>query len=127
MSSQKKIITVFGATGNQGGSVVKSILQDPKAAAQFHIRAVTRDVTKPKAKELEQLGAEPIVADLDKPETLGPAVKGAWGVYGVTDYWHILDAAREEQQGKNIADACKQEGVQFLIFSSLMSAKKSEQ
>lgn len=56
--SAKKIIVVFGATGGQGGSVVRSILGDPKAASQFSIRAVTRDVTKPAAKDLEAKGCE---------------------------------------------------------------------
>ncbi len=56
--ASKKVLVVFGATGVQGGSVVKSILNDPKAASQFQIRAVTRDSSKPKAKELASKGAE---------------------------------------------------------------------
>lgn len=56
--ASKKVLVVFGATGSQGGSVVKSILNDSKAAEQFHIRAVTRDPTKPNAKKLADQGAE---------------------------------------------------------------------
>lgn len=56
--ASKKILVVFGATGSQGGSVVTSILNDSKAAEQFHIRAVTRDPTKPNAKKLADQGAE---------------------------------------------------------------------
>jgi len=58
--SDKKIITVFGATGAQGGSVVKALLTDPKTKAEWHVRAVTRDVTKPSAQALKDLGAEPV-------------------------------------------------------------------
>lgn len=54
----KQIIVVFGATGKQGGSVVKTILADKKAASKFHVKAVTRDVNKDSAKALSALGAE---------------------------------------------------------------------
>ena len=47
-----EIITVFGATGNQGGSVVDAVLNDPALSSRFTIRAVTRDASKPAAKEL---------------------------------------------------------------------------
>lgn len=58
--SNKKIIVVFGATGAQGGSVVKSILGDSRVKGDWHVRAVTRDVTKPSAQALKDLGAEPV-------------------------------------------------------------------
>lgn len=54
----KQTIVVFGATGKQGGSVVKSLLKDPKSASKFHVRAVTRNTSKESAKALETLGAE---------------------------------------------------------------------
>jgi hypothetical protein len=54
----KKVVVVFGATGKQGGSVVKSILGDPKSASQFSIRAITRDTSKPAAQELTKQGCE---------------------------------------------------------------------
>ena len=54
----KQTIVVFGATGKQGGSVVKSLLKDPKTASKFHVKAVTRDVNKDSAKLLSSLGAE---------------------------------------------------------------------
>ncbi len=65
--ASKKVLVVFGATGSQGGSVVKSILGDPKAAEQFHIRAVTRDPTKPNAKKLADQGAELISVGSPNP------------------------------------------------------------
>lgn len=54
----KKIVVVFGATGVQGGSVVKSLLDDPRAVEQFKVRAVTRDPSKPNAKALAEKGVE---------------------------------------------------------------------
>lgn len=67
-SDGKKIIVVFGATGVQGGSVIKSILGDSKAAAQFKIRAVTRDPSKPSAKALADQGCELVsVCLIDSP------------------------------------------------------------
>lgn len=56
--SGKKTILVFGGTGGQGGSVVKTLLKDPQMMAEWHIKAVTRDVTKPAAKALAEQGVE---------------------------------------------------------------------
>jgi len=53
-----KILTVFGATGNQGGSVIKNILSHPQLSKTYKIRAVTRDVSKPAAITLKEKGAE---------------------------------------------------------------------
>ena len=60
----KRTIVIFGATGKQGGSIVKAILADPKAASQFHVKAVTRDPTKGSAKSLAALGAEVVAVSL---------------------------------------------------------------
>lgn len=56
--AQKKILVVFGATGAQGGSVIRTILADKKAASDFALRAVTRDTSKPSAKALTERGVE---------------------------------------------------------------------
>lgn len=53
-----KIITVFGATGNQGGSVVESLLNDRKILQEYKIRGITRDTSKPAAQELAKKGVE---------------------------------------------------------------------
>lgn len=53
-----KILTVFGATGNQGGSVIRAVLNDPTLSKEFKIRGITRDVTKPAAKALSTQGVE---------------------------------------------------------------------
>ncbi|KAL8703410.1 MAG: hypothetical protein Q9201_003413 [Fulgogasparrea decipioides] len=101
----KRIITVFGATGKQGGSVVKSILQDSGASSQFHVKAVTRNPNKEGAKQLASLGAE--LGDLNDKESLHTAIRGSYGVFSVTNFWELFRAEAEETQGKNVADVCK--------------------
>ncbi|QSZ37491.1 hypothetical protein DSL72_008589 [Monilinia vaccinii-corymbosi] len=118
--TSKKVIVVFGATGAQGGSVVQSILSDPKLKESWTVRGVTRDVTKPSAKKLEALGAETVAADLNDAESLKAALKGAYAVFAVTNFWESQSADVEKKQGAAIADAAKEAGVQHFIWSSLL-------
>ncbi|KAF4633951.1 hypothetical protein G7Y89_g4160 [Cudoniella acicularis] len=120
----KKILVVFGATGNQGGSVVRSILSDPKTAAEYTVRAVTRDPSKPAAQELAALGAEVVAGDLDDEASLEKVIAGADSVFSVTNFWEKVSAEVEIKQGKNVADASKKAGVQHLIWSSLLNVTK---
>ncbi|PVH71702.1 putative NmrA-like family domain-containing protein 1 [Cadophora sp. DSE1049] len=117
----KKVLVVFGATGVQGGSVVKAILGDSKMRENWTVRGVTRDVTKPSSKALESLGAETVAADLNNASTLQNALKGAYAVYAVTNYWESHSAEVEMKQGKAMADAAKEAGVQHFVWSSLMN------
>ena len=118
------VITVFGATGNQGGSVIAALLDSPALAAQYTIRGVTRDPTKPSAQKLAAKGVEPIKADLNDPASLKAAVAGASAVFAVTNYWDTMSKSTEETQGKNIVDACVAARVQHLVWSSLPNATK---
>ncbi|RAO67077.1 uncharacterized protein BHQ10_003089 [Talaromyces amestolkiae] len=121
-----EIITVFGATGNQGGSVVDAILNDPALSSRYMIRAVTRDASKPSAKELAaKAGVEVVTADLSSSASLHNVISGAHTVFLVTDFWQQMSLPAEVQQGKNVTDACKTAGVQHLIFSSLIDAKEA--
>lgn len=141
--THKKVLVVFGATGKQGGSVVKSVLGDPKTAALFSVRAITRDPSKPSAQELTKVGCECVSvsvarhnrvcekltdavtqADVDDKASLRTALDGAYAVYAVTNFWEKKSAAAEVQQGKNIADVAKECGVQHLIWSSLLNITK---
>ena len=63
--SPSKLITIFGATGNQGGSVVKSILAHPTLSKEYKVRAITRDPSKPNAQALAAKGVEPVKADME--------------------------------------------------------------
>ncbi|VUC35233.1 unnamed protein product [Clonostachys rosea] len=120
-----KILAVFGATGIQGGSVIKAVLADPVLSKEYTIRGITRDVTKPSAKVLADQGVEMVAADMNSIETARPAVEGAHSVFLVTDYWEKCDHELELSQGKAVADACKAAGVKHLIFSSLINVTEA--
>src|SRR5215510_593646 len=115
--ADKKIIAVVGATGVQGGGLCRAILAD--AASGFACRAVTRDPGKDKAKALASAGAEVVKADLDDVESLKKAFAGAYGVYGVTNFWEHFSGEKEKAQAKNIAEAAKAVGVKHVIWSTL--------
>jgi len=124
MSSDKKIIAVMGATGTQGGGVLRSLIKD----GTFAVRAVTRNPGSPAAQELTSLGAQVVKADLDDTQSLTEAFKGCYGVFGVTDFWalftlHNYDQAQtavhETQHGKNLVDAAKAADIQYFVWSTL--------
>jgi uncharacterized protein YbjT (DUF2867 family) len=115
--ADKKIIAVMGATGSQGGGLVRAIQSDP--AGGFTARAITRDSNSDKAKALKALGAEVVTADIDNVESLKKAFAGAYGVYGVTFFWAHFSPEKENQGARNIAAAAKAAGVQHVIWSTL--------
>jgi len=114
-SDPKNLIAVTGATGLQGGSVIRFLLDD----GGFAVRAVTRNVESPKAKELAAKGVEVVQANQDDPASLKKAFEGAYGVFGLTTFWEHFDMDKETQQGKNLVDAAKAAGVQHFVWSSL--------
>lgn len=113
----KKIITVFGATGAQGGGLARAILQDSNSA--FGVRAVTRDPNSDKAKELAQLGAELVAADIDDPQAVENALKDAYGAFFVTFFWAHYSAEKEKAEAAIFANAARQAGLQHVIWSTL--------
>ncbi|KAF2621513.1 NmrA family transcriptional regulator [Macroventuria anomochaeta] len=119
-----KLITVFGATGNQGGSVIKHLLADSTLSKTFKIRGITRDVSKPAAQALAKQGVEMRTADLSDKSSVTEALQGSDTVFLVTNYWESAKYDVEFGQGKNVADAAKELGVQHLIFSSLLHVGK---
>lgn len=120
--SDKKIIAVLGATGSQGGSLCRAILDDPSGG--FACRAITRDPGKDQAKALAERGAEVVAADIDDVESLKKAFEGAHGVYAVTNFWEHFSADKEKQQAKNIADAAKAAGVKHVVWSTLEDTRE---
>lgn len=119
------VLVVFGATGQQGGSVIRTVLHDPKLSKAYKVRAVTRDVTKPAARALADQGAEVISGDADTKASLTDAMRNAHTVFAVTAT--IYDEKlyeRELDQGKAMADAAVAAGVEYFIFSSLSHVGK---
>jgi uncharacterized protein YbjT (DUF2867 family) len=119
-----KVLTVFGATGNQGGSVVNNVLSNSKLSSEYKLRGITRDPSKPNAKKLSDKGVEMVSADMNDKATLQKAISGSTAVFAVTNYWDAQSKQTEIQQGKNIADVCKEEGVKHLIWASLPHVTK---
>ena len=120
--ADKKIIAVVGATGSQGGGLVRAILNDPKGG--FGVRAIVRDVNSLKAKELAKLGAEVVPGDVDDVESLKKAFKGAYGAFCVTFYWAHMSPDREIANAKALATAAKAAGIQHAIWSTLEDVRK---
>lgn len=112
-----KIIAVVGATGAQGGGLVRSILADTSGG--FVVRALTRNPYSEKAKALAALGADVRAVDADQPETLAPAFAGAYGVFCLTNFWEHFSPERELAQAEAQARAAKAAGVQHAIWSTL--------
>ncbi|MCW3119905.1 MAG: nucleoside-diphosphate sugar epimerase [Chitinophagaceae bacterium] len=118
----KKIIVVFGATGAQGGGLAHAILNDKNS--EFAVRAVTRDPSSAKAKELAKMGAEVVAADIDDKAGLERALTGAYGAYFVTFFWVHLSAEKETAEAKNMAEAAKTAGLKHVIWSTLEDVRK---
>ncbi|KAF2269343.1 NmrA family transcriptional regulator [Lojkania enalia] len=119
-----KIITVFGSTGNQGGSVVRAILGHPELSKTWKIRGISRNPSKPDAQAMIAQGVEMVQADLNSRESIVAAIRGSNAVFGVTNYWEKASLEYEVTQGKNLADASKEAGVEHLIWSSLPYVSK---
>jgi uncharacterized protein YbjT (DUF2867 family) len=107
-SNRKKLIAVIGATGQQGGSVVRAL----QAQGQFTVRALTRNPGKHRG-----LADEVVEADLDRPETLEAAFAGAHGVFLVTNFWE--PDTDEVKQATAAVRAAKEAGVKHFIWSTL--------
>lgn len=120
--SEKKIIAVVGATGAQGGGLVRAILSDPSGG--FAARALTRNVNSDKAKELAKLGAEVVAADVDSEESLKKAFQGAYGAYCVTFFWEHFSPEKELAQATAMAKAAKDARMRHVIWSTLEDTRK---
>src|SRR5215471_18979320 len=119
MSDPDKTILVTGATGRQGGAVIRHLL--PK---EWKLRALTRNPSGPAARSLIRQGLEVVQGDLEDPASLEPAVRRAYGIYSVQDYWTV-GAKREVLQGKNLANAAKKASVEHFVYSSVGGAERN--
>src|SRR5262249_13848024 len=124
--TDKKVIAVIGATGQQGGGLARAILADPDH--QFAVRALARNPRSTKAQELAAAGAEVVEADLNDQDSVVRAFQGAYGAYVMTNYWvertpeqeaAQTRAEMELQQAEIAAWAAKAAGVEHVVWSTL--------
>ena len=124
--TEKKIIAVVGATGAQGGGLVRAILADP--AGPFTARALTRNADSPVARDLASNGAEVVEADLDDEGSLRKAFGGAYGAYVVTNFWASRTPEQEQarsraqmelDQAAAAARAARDAEVRHVVWSTL--------
>lgn len=118
----KKIIAVIGATGAQGGSLVRAILADK--GGEYTARAITRHPEGDKGRALAAQGAEVVGADLDDAASLAAAFAGAHGAFCVTNFWEHFSPEKELAQARNLAGAAKAAGVKHVIWSTLEDTRK---
>ena len=118
----KKTIAVVGATGAQGGGLVRAILADPSGG--FAARAVTRDPASGKAKPLAQQGAEVVAANVNDKAALRKSFEGAHGVFCVTFFWDHFSPEKEQAEARAMAEAAKEAGVKHVIWSTLEDTRQ---
>jgi uncharacterized protein YbjT (DUF2867 family) len=114
-----RTVLVSGATGRQGGAVIRHLL-----LKGWKCRALTRNPSSYAAQDLARQGVELVQADLEDPVSLEGAARGVYGLYSVQDYWAV-GAKREVQQGKNLADAARKAGVEHFVYSSVGGAERN--
>ena len=119
--ADEKTILVTGATGAQGGSVVRHLLK----GGRFKVRGLTRKPESERASAMVQAGAETVRGDLGNTESLKAAMKDCYGVFGVTNFWEHFD--KEAFHGKNLIDAVKESEIRHFVFSTLPPAQKLSQ
>ncbi len=120
--AQRRIIAVVGATGAQGGGLVRAILDDPEGG--YAARAITRNAGSEKANALAERGAEVAQADLDDAESVKRAFAGAHGAYCVTNFWEHFSAEKEQAQARNMAEAARAAGLEHVIWSTLEDTRR---
>jgi uncharacterized protein YbjT (DUF2867 family) len=113
----KKIIAVIGATGAQGGGLVRAIAADKDGP--FAARALTRNPASDKARALAALGVEVVAGDADDAPSLDGAFAGAHGAFCVTNFWEHFSVDREGVQAAAMARATRRAGLKHVVWSTL--------
>ncbi|MDH5624905.1 MAG: NmrA/HSCARG family protein [Nitrospira sp.] len=115
MTDSKTLIVVFGATGRQGGGVLKAL----RAQGQFRVRAVTRSLNRAANLDADEV----VVADLTSPQTLDAAFADAHGAFVVTNFWEG-PGVDELAQATAAVEAAKAAGVKHFVWSTLPNVEK---
>ena len=118
LSQSERTMLVMGATGRQGGAVIRHML--PKG---WKLRALTRNPQSHEAQALARQGVEVMQGDQEDPGSVVRAASGVYGIFSVQDFWSV-GAKREVQQGKNVADAAKKNNIEHLVYSSVGGAER---
>ncbi|KAK3294395.1 uncharacterized protein B0H64DRAFT_418312 [Chaetomium fimeti] len=114
-----QLLVIFGATGQQGGSLADFVLSDPTLSARYKVRGITRNPDQPSAAALRARGAEVVQADLDDAASLHRALAGAHSVFiTTTTVYDAQTKEREVRHGKAAADAAVAAGARCLVYSS---------
>ena len=111
-------VLVTGATGRQGGAVVRHLL-----ARGACVRALTRNPDSAGASDLAALGVELVTGDMEDARSLERAMQGSYGAYSVQDF--TVGFEREVHQGCNVADAARAAGLEHLVYSSVGGAERN--
>jgi len=114
MQKPRKIF-VTGATGNQGGAVVRSLLKNG-----FAVKALARNISSPEAKLLRELNAELVQGDLNNPEGFANQLQDISGIFSVQTFANGTD--KEIKQGIGLVDLAKSQKVDFFLYSSVLGA-----
>ncbi|AFV90121.1 MAG: NmrA/HSCARG family protein [Acidipropionibacterium acidipropionici] len=118
-NSSSDVVGVVGATGHQGGATVTALLE-----AGAHVRALVRDVTSQSAQNLAARGTELVIADLDRPDGLVPALAGVDVLFVMATFTGPNGTAGETSQGRAIGDAAQAAGVSRIVYSSVGGAER---
>ena len=118
----RKVIAVVGATGAQGGGLVRSILADRDGP--YAVRAITRDPGSEAARALADAGAEVVAADLADAAGVRRAFEGAYGAYCVTFFWAHMSPERELAEARTLAAAARDAGLAHVIWSTLEDSRR---
>ncbi len=118
MSDTGKTVLVTGATGQQGGAVVRQLL-----ANNWQVRALTRDPAQPAAQSLARQGVEVVKGDISDPAALQAALQGIYGVFSVQNFM-TQGVEGEVHLGQTLAEAAQAAGVQHLVYSSVGGAER---
>ncbi len=115
MMNNSSLILVFGATGQQGGSVARALINKG-----WPVRVMVRNPSSPASLALRDAGAELVAGNFDDIEVMRGAMTGAYGVFSVQPCspGGTVTDDDEVRYGKTIASLASECGVQHLVYSS---------